>query len=364
MLHVNFEAYNRYVTDSLYQWDINRQLNITGLQLSDVPEIHFSNANMERAIVRPATYIRDIVSVTIPNSLLQFSLPIKVYIGIYEGDSFKIIETITIPVIPKERPMDYVFVDDGDEIYSYNELLTKISKFDGISVNDLKSYVEWVERVNNTYTKQESISISGTMSSYLAFVGNVNIDMVNAGLGKNNEDNITGVGRALALYARYKEPTLSIDSLPNLVLCETLTDMSNDLEVKQEILNNEYLRKFLFNNEYALNKFNPTILAQLICDEPVKTDFTRTASFSVTNEMLNGETLFFLESTTTPYATMGTNYNVFINDIVVDGAMVEGEKKIIPITLSDYGITKSGTYKLKTTIGTEQIKQFSTLYSI
>jgi hypothetical protein len=33
MLFVNFKAYNNYVTDSLYQWDINQKLNILKLKI-------------------------------------------------------------------------------------------------------------------------------------------------------------------------------------------------------------------------------------------------------------------------------------------------------------------------------------------
>lgn len=145
MLFVNFKAYNSYVTDSLYQWDINQTLNIVGLNLTEAPEVHFANANMERAIVRQATINNGAITVTIPNSLLQEPLPIKAYIGIYEGETFKVIEFIKIPVIPKERPTDYVFVDDGGDIYSYNEILNRVTSFENNynpkDIADLKTRV-------------------------------------------------------------------------------------------------------------------------------------------------------------------------------------------------------------------------------
>ena len=127
MLSVNFNAYASYVTDSLYQWDINQDLVISGLGLSVAPEIHFANADMDRAIVRQSTLESGVVTVCIPNSLLQAALTIKAYVGIYEDETFKIIETIEIPVIAKTRPSDYTLEDTDEEIYSFKALENKIS---------------------------------------------------------------------------------------------------------------------------------------------------------------------------------------------------------------------------------------------
>lgn len=122
MLHVNFNTYNNYVTDSLYQWDLNQELIINGLNLSVTPEIHFANANTERAIVRQSTLSNGVITVRIPNSLLQEALTIKTYVGVYEGDTFKVIESIEIPVIAKKRPEDYQIQDSDEEIYSFKKL--------------------------------------------------------------------------------------------------------------------------------------------------------------------------------------------------------------------------------------------------
>lgn len=129
MLHVNFNAYNSYVTDSLYQWDINQVLNIIGLNIDVAPEVHFNNANMDRAIVRHASLINGNVVVNIPNSILQEALRIKAYIGIYEGTTFKVIETVEIPVIGRARPYDYVFEDTDGEIYSFKAIENTVNNF-------------------------------------------------------------------------------------------------------------------------------------------------------------------------------------------------------------------------------------------
>lgn len=127
MIKANFNAYATYITDSLYQWDLNQVLSVSGLNLSVAPEVHFSNANMDKAIVRQATLTDHIVSVKIPNSLLQDPLTIDAHIGIYEGDTFKVVEKVEIPIIPKERPSDYQIQDSDEEIYSFQALENAIA---------------------------------------------------------------------------------------------------------------------------------------------------------------------------------------------------------------------------------------------
>ena len=127
MIKANFNTYSSYVTDSLHQWDLNQILTVSGLNLATAPEVHFSNANTDKAIVRQSTMTDHIVSVQIPNSLLQQPLTIKAHIGIYEGDTFKVVELIEIPIIPKARPIDYSIEDSDEEIYSFKALENAIA---------------------------------------------------------------------------------------------------------------------------------------------------------------------------------------------------------------------------------------------
>ena len=127
MIKANFNTYASYVTDNLYQWDLNRVLSVSGLNLTVAPEVHFSNSNMDRAIVRQSTLENHIVKVNIPNSLLQDPLTINAHIGIYEGSTFKVIELVQIPVIPKKRPLDYKIETSDEEIYSFEALKNDIA---------------------------------------------------------------------------------------------------------------------------------------------------------------------------------------------------------------------------------------------
>ena len=127
MLHVNFNTYNNYVTDSLYQWDKDQDLIINGLGLSVAPEVHFANANMDKAIVKQSNLSSNVITVRIPNSVLQEALTIKAYVGVYEDTTFKVIEIIEIPVIAKAKPADYTLEVSDEEVYSFNALDNRIS---------------------------------------------------------------------------------------------------------------------------------------------------------------------------------------------------------------------------------------------
>lgn len=127
MITANFSAYGTYVIDSLHQWDIDQVLTVTGLNLTSVPEIHFSNANTGRAIPVQASMENHVVRAKIPNSLLQDPFRIYAHIGVYEGTTFKIVELVEIPIIPRRRPKDYQIEDDDGELYSFKRLENQIA---------------------------------------------------------------------------------------------------------------------------------------------------------------------------------------------------------------------------------------------
>lgn len=123
---------NRYTVEPLFQWDKNQILKIYGLSVT-APEIHFSNESMSRSIVEQATVNSDgVITVNIPNSLLQKSSPIVVYVCGYEGDTFKTYCKITVPVKARTKPGDYTLETSDGEVYSFNELSKKITELERI----------------------------------------------------------------------------------------------------------------------------------------------------------------------------------------------------------------------------------------
>ena len=161
MIKANFKTYASYVTDSLHQWDLNQVLQVSGLNLTAVPEIHFSNANTDRAIVRQATMKNHIVSVGIPNSLLQDPLRIYAHIGIYEGSTFKVVEMVEIPVIPRKRPLDYQIQTEDEEIYSFKQLENAIANMVTVKeANAISARIDTiVANANSTDGNSELVDI-------------------------------------------------------------------------------------------------------------------------------------------------------------------------------------------------------------
>lgn len=115
-----------YTVDPLYQWDKNQVLEIRGLSLAAIPEIHFANAAMSRAIVRQSTMdASGIITVGVPNSLLQIAGKAEVYVCIYEGSTFKTLYKLEVPVKARTMPGDYTLTND-QEVYSFNALENKV----------------------------------------------------------------------------------------------------------------------------------------------------------------------------------------------------------------------------------------------
>lgn len=90
------------------QWDVNQKLIIKGADTSSAPDFHFLNANINVAYVVHSTTEGNSVIVDIPDVLLQYSVPLIVYIEYIEGTTE---HSIRIPILPRTKPADYKFTD-------------------------------------------------------------------------------------------------------------------------------------------------------------------------------------------------------------------------------------------------------------
>lgn len=146
---------NTYTADPLYQWDVDQTLEIYGLSLPSIPEIHYTNAAMERAVVRHATMdAAGVIRAEIPNALLQKPYKIAAYVCIYEGGAFRSLYKIEIKVKERPQPSDYVIVDDPD-VYSFNALEAKIDNVLRDYSEIEAKYAEAVELLEQTNAKLE-----------------------------------------------------------------------------------------------------------------------------------------------------------------------------------------------------------------
>lgn len=356
MIKANFSTYGKYVTDSLYQWDINRLLVIKGLNLDDAPEIHFFNSNMARAIVRQATLEEDgSVNVIIPNALLQEALLIKANVVVYEGDARKTIETIEIPVTPKARPSDYSLTDSDEDVYSFNRLENMINN----TVKEASDqYEKATENYNRVINRFDDISnpFYG-LSSYLTFVASQDSDTLDASFGKNNEDMIRGVGTGLAMYGWFKGLDKTVYPFTNLCRLQTLNDMNMD--VYKEIVSSDLLFWFITASSYATDKMFSKIQANsyLHNDDIDRTEVV--VNFEVTDEDLTVPFGFKFSASTT--SSNVNDANIYINDVLAQSfwKQTDGTEKSSYgfEEWSKYNITKPGTYSIKTVLDIDSLNK-------
>ena len=161
---------NTYTVSDLYQWDTNRVLEIYGLNYSSLPEIHFANANMSKAVVKQATRDENgVIRVEIPNFLLETTAPIKVYICGYEGEEFISRYSLTINIKARPKPEDY-FAEDDEKIYSYNALENLVNntiinlKAENATLRD-DILAEVDERCNNAISQMRDIVNNATIAN-------------------------------------------------------------------------------------------------------------------------------------------------------------------------------------------------------
>lgn len=111
MINVKFtDDINDLVTENLYQWDTYQTLKISGINFDSItPRVHFANKKSKEALVVKAILKSDgTAEVSIPNSLLTEKYDILAYIYTNTGVTYKTIKSITIPVISRLKPSEYV----------------------------------------------------------------------------------------------------------------------------------------------------------------------------------------------------------------------------------------------------------------
>lgn len=217
---------------------------------------------------------------------------------------------------------------------------------------------------SNIKTAKEKLEISKvlTPSSYIAFAANnetVNKDMLDAAFGKNNEDNIEGVGKALAMYAWYMGLDKSKHPFTNLCKMQTLNDMR--FEVYQELVENEPIFFFILKSEYATSKFYDTVKINDRLDNDDATDKTVSFEFEVREEDLTVP-FGFVFSTHATSASSNAAY-VSINGVRAHSynRSDDGKDKITRgfDEWDKYNITSAGTYIMEMTLETTSMNDHS-----
>lgn len=151
MIKAQFKSYGSYVTDSIYQWDLNQELSISGLVMSSAPVIAYSSKAVKKAIIVQSKIIDGVINCDIPNALLQFDNDITAHLCSLESKQYKAVEKMIIPVIKRAMPADYLFTDNVP-ILTYEAIEADIQQLYNLG----KSYTDTVK--NEIKVERERIN--------------------------------------------------------------------------------------------------------------------------------------------------------------------------------------------------------------
>ena len=169
---------------ALYQWDLNQRLIL--MNITENVEVHFSSYKDNRDSLILLSYEQDgIIYCDIPNILLQQRGVIYVYVCYQENDKTYTKYNVEILVIPREKPVDYVYSET--EVMTFKSHEERIKKLEEklkhnptsegyIFDNTLKFNDETnILSVNTTNKIEENNALPITSGAVYAEVGNIEL---------------------------------------------------------------------------------------------------------------------------------------------------------------------------------------------
>ena len=198
MLRVCFNCYGNYTTDSVYQWDLNHTLQITGLTTEQPPTVHFCNKKSDTAIVVQSEMSDGVITVPIPNQFLEEPYNIIAYVHIYDDNNAKTIEVVNIPLTKRPKPDDYQFTENID-----------IMNFERLE----KDFADFTDLIEGEFEQLEN-DMSDYKSNIDDMIEEMERDLLTVD-GKKANNN--GVGYT---YIRPRRDTASAWTTANPVLAE------------------------------------------------------------------------------------------------------------------------------------------------
>ena len=198
MLRVCFNCYGNYTTDSVYQWDLNHTLQITGLTTEQPPTVHFCNKKSDTAIVVQSEMSDGVITVPIPNQFLEEPYNIIAYVHVYDDNNAKTIEVVNIPLTKRPKPDDYQFTENID-----------IMNFERLE----KDFADFTDLIEGEFEQLEN-NMSDYKSDIDALIDEMERDLSTVDGKKANN---AGVGYT---YIRPRRDTASAWTTANPVLAE------------------------------------------------------------------------------------------------------------------------------------------------
>ena len=110
-MYINCLDKNGDTIYTLYQWDKNQTIYVDGIDINTAPCIHFQNKTTKAPVVVTSTITNGMISVLIPNELLNMPHTIEGYIYVQENNRAKSVGVIKLPIRERQQPSDTEYVD-------------------------------------------------------------------------------------------------------------------------------------------------------------------------------------------------------------------------------------------------------------
>lgn len=105
MIIAVFDGSARMITaPPLYQWDYGQVLRVQGLKLPGATEVHFAYKGLAEAERRIGTVKDNVLSVTIPDSMLEQSETVYAYVYVSDSNEGKTEYRVSVPMIARQKP--------------------------------------------------------------------------------------------------------------------------------------------------------------------------------------------------------------------------------------------------------------------
>lgn len=106
-MKVQFYKSPGVILDRLYQWDCGQTIYLDGVDMTLVRELYIGSVDNNGIYVVHPTENNSLITVSIPNAILQQSDPIVLF-GLNTGT------LAIIPIAPRNIPDNYAPTDDSD----------------------------------------------------------------------------------------------------------------------------------------------------------------------------------------------------------------------------------------------------------
>lgn len=135
---------NGNTLNELYQWEVDRTILISGADITTVPQVHFANARTTNALPVAPTLADGILSVDVPDILLQQAEVLYIYLVYGTDNELRTEYAFRIPVYPRKKPAEYTY-----------------SESDLISLYSLEQRVSYLEQHGSGGSGGASFSVDG-----------------------------------------------------------------------------------------------------------------------------------------------------------------------------------------------------------